>query len=95
MSIAQTWFERVFDSVRSRYGQIVCPGARLLVFGLRYSAVMPMRRISVVMCLRPTVKPSVRNRSRNIRAPANGSSKCSSSMRRMSFRSASLTGSPV
>ena len=72
MSIAQTWFERVIDSVRSRYGQIVYPGARLLVFGLRYSAVIPMRRISVVMCLWPTDKLSARSRPRNIRAPANG-----------------------
>jgi len=93
MSIAQTWFALAICSVRNRYGQIVCPGARLLVFGLRYSAVIPMRRISVVMCLRPTAKPSARNRSRNMRAPANGTSRCNSSMRRISLRSPSLIGS--
>ena len=34
-----------------------------------------MRRISVVMCLRPTVKPSALSRSHNMRAPANGEPK--------------------
>ena len=54
MSIAQTWFERAIVSVRSRYGWITCPGARRLVFGFRYSAVMPMRRISVgFRCSKP------------------------------------------
>src|SRR5664279_5195283 len=38
MSIAQMWFAFAICSVRNRYGQIVCPGARLLVFGLRYRA---------------------------------------------------------
>lgn len=54
MSIARTRFERVIARVRSRYGQIVWPEAFLLLFGLRYIAVMAVRSISVVRCLRPT-----------------------------------------
>ena len=65
----------------------------MLVFGLRYNAVMPMRRINVVMSLRPTVQPSALSRSHNMRALANGSSRCSSSMCRISLRSASPIGS--
>ena len=44
------WRDNVFieQEWRSiRYDKIGCPGARLLVLGLPYSAVMPMRRISL------------------------------------------------
>lgn len=39
---------------------------RLLVSGLRYSAQMPMRRISVPTCRRPTSMPCSRSRSRSM-----------------------------
>jgi len=38
---------------RSKYGQILCCALRRLVFGLQYSASMPMRFISVRTRLRP------------------------------------------
>jgi hypothetical protein len=61
--VDQTWFECVIACVRSRYGQIVWPDAFLLVFGLRHSTVMPMRRIGVAKCLRLAMNPSARRRS--------------------------------
>jgi hypothetical protein len=64
----------------------------LLVLGLRYSAVIAMRRINRVIRFRQTITPSARSRSRSIRAPANGSSRCNSSMRLISVSSLSLTG---
>ena len=45
--IAQILFEGVIASVRIRYDKIGCPGARRLVLGLPYSAVMPMLHISL------------------------------------------------
>ncbi len=47
MSIAQTWFGRVISTPRSRYGKILCPGSGFVVRGRRYSASIPIRRISV------------------------------------------------
>ncbi len=46
-----------------------------------------MRRISVPTCRRPTSMPCRRSRSRSMRLPANGCSRCNSSMRRISARS--------
>ena len=89
MSVAQTWLARVIPSPRSRYGYTLLNGCLRLVFGLRYSASMPIRAISVATCRRPTSKPSRCSRSRSMREPANGSSKCSTSMRFMSRWSAS------
>src|SRR5439155_21807186 len=53
---------------------------------------MPTLSISVRTCLRPTAKPSSLSMSRNMRAPANGKCKCSSSIRRINTRSVSATG---
>jgi hypothetical protein len=44
-----------------------------------------MRRISVATCLRPMVTPSSLSRSRSIRLPAKGSSRCNSSTRRITL----------
>ena len=44
---------------------------------------MPMCRIGVGMCLRPTARCSARSMSHQARAPANGIFKCNSSMRRI------------
>jgi hypothetical protein len=72
MSAAQTWFDRLMVRLRSRYGYTGWAGCRVLVIGLRYSALMPMRAITVLTRLRPIVWPSPRNKSRSILAPANG-----------------------
>ena len=50
------------------YGYTVWPGRRRLVLGLRYSASMPIRRISVAMCLRPEESPSWTARSPTVSA---------------------------
>ena len=62
ISIAHTWLGLLTSSPRSRYVYTVWPGRRRLVLGLRYSASMPIRRISVAMCLRPEESPSWRSR---------------------------------
>ena len=75
---------RARDRQRARQVRVDrVPSARLLVFGFRYRAVLPMRPIDVVMCLRLTAKRSARSRPHDMRAPANGSSKCNFSMRRI------------
>ncbi len=43
-------------------------------------------------CLRPTSKPPLLSRSRSFRAPRNGHFRCSSSIARISAKSASETG---
>ena len=72
MSIAQTWFGRSTASLRSRYGQILWPGAGLDVLGRRYNASMPIRRITVATASRPIITPPRRSISRSIRLPAKG-----------------------
>jgi hypothetical protein len=52
---------------------------------------MPIRFISVATWQRPIFTPSAFKRSRSIRLPANGKSRCSSSIRRMMARSAAGT----
>ena len=64
----------------------------LLVFGRRYSASIPIRRIRVATASRPPVMPSARSRSRSIRLPAKGCSRCNSSIRRMMDSRAGGTG---
>ena len=51
ISIAHTWLGLLTSSPRSRYGYTVWPGRRRLVLGFRYSASMPIRRISVAICV--------------------------------------------
>src|SRR5450756_1263328 len=65
----------------------------MLVRGFRYKVAMPIWRMSATTCLRPTGKPSVCSRSRRRRLPRNGHFRCSSSMRRISIKSASETES--
>ena len=60
--------------------------------GVRDSASMPMRAITVRTRVRPILWPALRNRSRNIRAPANGEARCRASIRRLSAKSADDTG---
>lgn len=54
--------------------------------------VQDVRAITVHTLLRPIVGPSHRNRSRSIRAPANGETRGRLSIRRISVRSADDTG---
>ena len=56
------------------------------------SASIPILRISVATCRRPTLLPSAASRCRNIREPAKGNSRCSSSSCRISARSGEDTG---
>src|SRR5262249_20691568 len=46
MSAHQTWFARSIAKPRSRYGNILCPGAGLLVRGFGPSAAMSIVRIN-------------------------------------------------
>src|SRR6516225_4562697 len=46
MSAHQTWLGRSTATPRSRYGNILCPGAGLLVRGFGPSAAMPIFRIN-------------------------------------------------
>jgi len=59
--------------------------------GLAVERFVPIRRISRAIRCRPTLNPCSRSRSRSMHAPANGSSKCNSSIRRIS---ASLLATP-
>ena len=71
---------------------MVWAGCRWLVCGLRYRTSRPMRRIRVATWRLPMARPSYRKRSRNMRAPAKGYYRCSSSNRRINANIASETG---
>jgi hypothetical protein len=70
----------------------LCPNPGFEAFGRRYTASIPILRIIDAANSRPMANPSVRSMSRNIRLPANGCSKCSSSILRMIASSAAGTG---
>ncbi len=84
MSKAHTWLARSMARPRNAYGNTGCAGCFLLVLGLRYSAWIPMRRISVPTWRRPTSMPCRRRKSRSMRLPANGCSMFNSSTWRIS-----------
>jgi hypothetical protein len=71
---------RVMTFPCSRYG-ILCAGSGFVVRGRRYSASIPIRRISVFTWRRPILLPSAAKRPFNFRAPAKGYSRCSRSSR--------------
>ena len=73
--------------IAEQIGSTRCAGCRGLVWGVRYSASMPLRAIMVRTRLRPIVWPSLRKRSRHMWAPASGAARWSSSIRRISARS--------
>src|SRR5579883_940018 len=83
MSAHHTWFGRSTATPRKRYGNILCPGAGLVVRGFGPSAAMPMRRISRCTRLRLTLWPSARNSAVRRREPRNGHAAYSSSSRRI------------
>ena len=92
MSAHQTWFGRSIASPRSRYGNILCPGAGLLVRGRGPSAAMPILCISRRTRLRLMAYPCPRSIAVIRREPRNGQAVNSSSIRRIKARSLSLAG---
>ena len=71
---------------------LVLDACRRLVRGFWYTAAMSIVRIGVATCLRPMKWPSPLSKSRIMRLPANGCSRCSSSMRRITPKSAPEVG---
>jgi hypothetical protein len=92
MSAAHTWFGRSIVIPRSRYGNILCPGAGFVVLGFGPSAAIPIRRISRCTRLRLMLNPSARSSAAIRREPRNGQAVNSSSIRRISPKSLSLAG---
>ena len=90
MSAAHTWFGRSIRRLRSRYGNIRCPGPGMLVRGFGPRAAMPMRRISRCTRLRLTAAPSPCSILAIRRDPRKGRAVNSSSSRRISAKSLSF-----
>jgi hypothetical protein len=95
MSAAHTWFGRSIRKPRSRYGNILCPGAGVLVRGFGPTAEMPIRRISRWTRLRLIARPSPCSIRAIRREPRKGHAVNSSSIRRIRARSLSLAGATV
>ena len=87
MSAAHTWFGRSIVMLRSKYGNILCPGADFVVLGLGPSAAMPILRISRCTRLRLSGQPSARNTIAIRREPRKGQAVNNSSIARISVRS--------
>src|SRR5262245_48202951 len=86
----RSWTGRSTATPRKRYGNILCPGAGLVVRGFGPSAAMPILRISRCTRLRLTACPSARSSAVSRREPRNGHVVNSSSIRRISGRSLSF-----